>query len=197
MQGAAQSMGDHISKEYHFVMCANDPPANVAPLALSYYLEGLYQVQALVSLEEAKEKRGFNFGHIIPDPAGTSKSKSFNDEQLAEELLGEATENLTKLNTTLTVNANLNCPSDLLPVCKNIILFMRTICHVDEQIQPPPDIYSCALQLAELATSPEVRDWLKQDRSAAHFFSFWGFSVLEQMFIQTTRIMKVPSLLCL
>lgn len=194
-QGAIQSTAEIMSSEYHFVHRNVDPPANQAPLSLAFWAERNYRTSSLASIDAGKERKGFNFAQIVPDPSGATKGDSYNEERAAEELLGEATENLTKLSTTLTVNDNLSRPSNLLPFCANVILFICTICVVDDDVQPPPDMYTCALRLAEVATSPEVRDWLKRNRSAAHYFSFWGFSVLEQVFIQTTRQTKVPALL--
>jgi hypothetical protein len=185
---------EEMADELHFLFRAVEPPSRFDPLTLSYLIECILRQQPLARLTDATEKKGVTLASFIPDSGKNSSREAIDDERAAEELLGEASEHLTKLSTAISVNTALNRPSNALTFLANIALYVRTFCSIDDS-QPPPQLYQNAVEMATLITSSAARDMLRRDPDTASYLSYWVYATMESFFVQMAKQCRISGAL--
>ena len=195
LQSAILAKQEELNEKRCYIERFTDyPTANTMPYG--FLAEGQLRIQPLTCLTEANEKKGFCCAHWLPDsPASATTRESTDDIRAAEELLGEATEHLTKFDTSIAINTNLSRITDLQVLCANVICYIRTMVAVDDLDQPPPLLFTVAEEMANLITSPRVRAMLKKDKDTNAYFAYWGFATIEQFVVLAAKNTRVPSAL--
>ncbi len=107
---------------------------------------------------DAKERTGFSILSLIPPINRRGDTPEDSSLCNAELLFGEALENLTKVDTTININATLLLQTGLL-VCTNTVLLCRTFAQVqstspaDNSSHPTPFLCNAAMKLRDIITS--------------------------------------------
>ena len=196
MLSAFQTMAEEMSQEMHFLFRANDMPGRYDPLVLIYWTEMMCRVTPLASLIDATEKKGATLANFIPDSGKNNRKEAVDDERFVEELLGESKDHLTKISSSISVNTNLGRPGDALAFLSNITLFARCFVHIDEAAGVlPPQLFTNAMELAQLITSSSSRDMLRREPDVSSYVSFWAYSVMEHFFVQLAKQSRTNAVL--
>ena len=186
---------EEMADELHFLFRAVEPPSKLDPLTVSYLNECILRAHPLACLSDATEKKGATLATFIPDSGKAGSREAIDDERAAEELLGETTELLTKMSTSISVNTALNRPANALSLLANIVLYIRTFVIIDDTIQPPPQLYQNAVDLGTLITSSAARDMLRRDPEVASYLSYWVYATMESFFVQMAKQTRIAAAL--
>ncbi|KAL3803843.1 hypothetical protein HJC23_004005 [Cyclotella cryptica] len=98
-----------ISQSTDFLHREVDLPRH-DPLVYAQYASSYYEVSTMQSIELTGEsKKRFRFFYLVPDSKSLAEEReSASYDREAEELLGEAMTNLSKVNTTITMSTAIN-----------------------------------------------------------------------------------------
>ncbi len=144
---------------------------------------------------DAKERTGFSILSLIPPINRRGDTPEDSSLCNAELLFGEALENLTKVDTTININATLLLQTGLL-VCTNTVLLCCTFAQVqctldvDTNSHPIPFFFTTAMKLRNSITSQLLQDAISGHSEQALFVSYTVLACLNTI---TTCIRKEAS----
>ncbi len=120
-------------------------------------------MQLTKSFANAKERTRFSILSLIPPSNGQGDKPEDSSLLNAELLLGEALKNLTKVDTTININATM-LPQMGLFVCTNTVLLCCTFAQVQSTLNdnntsnPIPFLFNTAMKLGDIITSQPLQD---------------------------------------
>lgn len=154
------------------------------------------------SFEEAKDRSGFSILALIPPIKG--KDAKGDDAFLhdAELLLGETSENLTKVDTSININTTVLTGRGTI-VCANVAL----LCHIFAQVQsitaathdshPTPFLYSAAIQLGTKITSKQIHNATYKNSKITILLSYSVLACLDTIIMHLGKEAHNPDMICL
>jgi hypothetical protein len=144
----------------------------------------LFRTQHCKSFTDAKDKTGFSILSLIPPVGGKHTHQDDSAVRDAELLLGEASKNLSKVDTSINVNTTI-IPSTGLHVCANIVLLCRVFAQVqsesatDDATHPTPFLFQAASELASHISTRELRETVAGNSEQAALVSYVTIACLD------------------
>ena len=149
----------------------------------------------LQSISDAKrDKTGHNVAFFIPPRASDTADGSANDNRFAENIMGEETEHLTKLEAKTNIHLHLDDHTSVLRFLGNCWIIPQIIYDVTH-IEP---IWStCIQELGHALTDPSVRKWfdLTCSKPDGHHIPYSVLNIVEQLHVQLATSQKERTVL--
>ncbi len=139
-------------------------------LSKGFLVQGMFQTQLPKSFVDDKEKMGFCILSLIPPIKGCGDKPKDSSLCNTELLLGEASENLKQVDTTININTTI-LPQAGLFVCTNIVLLYHAFAQVQstttaaDDNHPTPSLFSAAIKLGDNITSQPLQDNLGKQQT--------------------------------
>jgi len=164
------------------------------PLVYAQYATSYYEVSSMQSIELTGEsKKRFRFFYLVPDSktlAEERESASYDRE--AEELLGESTANLSKVNTTITTSTAINTVYHLRAYLANIcaVIEAQFVCDLSLKDIHTPAMFVVARTFALHLSSASMRASLKKSNRPHKPLVLWTVQMLDQLSILLTHPLR-------
>jgi len=146
---------------------------------------------------QRKAKMGFFLAYFLPDSATTAEKKSERDsERTAEEILGESTDRLSKMDTSIVLNTEIGGSHNYLKFLANVVCNEQTwyVCKGAE-VPTPPLIYWCCLQQADRATCKDIKRWWRNNHRTNPHLTYWLYNQLELVFVALVKVTENVTLM--
>ena len=148
-----------------FLHCEVDLPHH-NPLVYALYATSHYEVSTMQSIELIGEsKKRFRYFYLVPDSKSLAKEcKTASYDCEAEELLGKAKENLSKVKTTITTSTDITTMYNLRAYLVNIctVIEAQFVCDMSLKDIHTPAMFVMARTFALHLSSASMRSYLKK-----------------------------------
>ena len=136
----------------------------------------------LTSLDAAaKNKTSWTTAYFIPlSLTAEADSDKDNDERIAEQVLGEEIEHLTKYKASIRINRYLDSHSMIMTFLGNCHCFPQVLYDIDAV---KPIFVVCIEELADALTEPHIRRWFERAclREGGGHLTWAVFNIVEQV----------------
>lgn len=173
-----------VSDEQDFIKCSVRLPNNLSQLSKGLIAIGLFQTQHCKTFADAKDKSGFSILSLTPLIGGKGNTNDNHKTCKAEIILGEAAENLPKVDTTININTTI-LPSTGLAVCANMVLLCCIFTQVqsdsimDDNSHPTPFVFKAASTLASHITHQQLGETVAGNSEQAILPSYMVIACLD------------------
>jgi hypothetical protein len=179
-----------IPHSTNFLHCEVDLPHH-DPLVYTQYTTSYYEVMMMQSIELTGEsKKRFCYFYLIPDSKSLAKeSESASYDRKAEELLGKAKENLSKVKTTITTSTAITTMHHLRAYLANICAIIEAKFVWDLSLKDirTPAMFVVARTFALHLSLASMRSYLKKSNQPHKPLVLWMVQMLDQLSILLTH----------
>ena len=164
------------------------------PLVYAQYATSYYEVSSMQSIELTGEsKKRFRYFYLVPDSKSLAEEReSASYDREAEELLGEATTNLSKVNTTIKTSTAINTVHHLRAYLANIcaVIEAQFVCDLTLRDIHTPAMFVVARTFALHLSSSSMRASLKKSNRPHKPLVLWSVQMLDQLSILLTHPLR-------
>jgi hypothetical protein len=164
------------------------------PLVYALYATSHYEVSTMQSIELTGEsKKRFRYFYLVPDSKSLAEERetvSYDHE--AEEFLGEAKENLSKVKTTITTSTAITSVHHLRAYLANICAIIEAQFVSDLSLKDihTPAMFVVARTFALHLSSASMRSYLKKTNRPHKPLVLWTVQMLDQLSILLTHPLR-------
>jgi hypothetical protein len=160
------------------------------------YTTSHYEVSTMQSIELTGEsKKQFHYFYLVPDSKSLAKEReTASYDREAEELLGEAKENLSKVKTTITTSTAITSVHHLCAYLANICAIIKAqfVCNLSLKDIHTPVMFVMARTFALHLLSASMRFYLKKTNRPHKPLVLWTVQMLDQLSILLPHPLHYP-----
>ena len=164
------------------------------PLVYAQYATSYYEVTPMQSIELTGEsKKRFRYFYLVPDSKSLAEEcEAASYDREAEELLGEAKENLSKVKTTITTSTAINTVHHLRAYLANICAVIEAQFDCDLSLTDihTPALFVVARTFALHLSSASMRSYLKKSNRPHKPLVLWTVQMIDQLSILLTHPLR-------
>jgi hypothetical protein len=164
------------------------------PLVYALYTTSHYEVYMMQSIELTGEsKKQFHYFYLVPDSKSLAKEReTASYDREAEELLGEAKENLSKVKMTITTSTAITTVHNLRAYLANICAVIKAqfVCNMSLKDIHTPTMFVVARTFALHLSSASMRSYLKKSNQPHKPLVLWMVQMLDQLSILLTHPLR-------
>ena len=164
------------------------------PLVYAQYATSYYEVSPMQSIELTGEsKKRFRYFYLVPDSKSLAEEReSATCDREAEELLGEAKENLSKVKTTITTSTSISTVYHLRAYLANVcsVIEAQFNCDLTLKDARTPAMFVVARSFALHLSSPSMRSCLKKSNRPHKPLVLWTVQMIDQLSILLTHPLR-------
>ena len=164
------------------------------PLVYALYATSHYEVSTMQSIELTGEsKKRFRYFYLVPDSKSLAEEReTASYDREAEELLGEAKENLSKVKTTITTSTAITSVHNLRAYLANIcaVIEAQFVCDLSLKDIHTPAMFVVARTFALHLSSASMRSYLKKTNRPHKPLVLWTVQMLDQLSILLTHPLR-------
>jgi hypothetical protein len=157
----------------------------------AHYTTSYFKVSMMHSIELTSEsKKRFQYFYLILDSKSLAKEgKAASYDCKAEELLGEAKENFSKVKTTITTSTTISNVNHLWAYPVNIctVIEAHFVCNLSLQDNHTPAMLVMACTFTLHLSLASMRTYLKKSNHPHKPLVLWGIQMLDQLSILLTH----------
>jgi hypothetical protein len=161
------------------------------PLVYAQYAASYFETNSMQSVKLIGEsKKRFRYFYLVPDSKSLAEERESElYDQEAEEVLGKARENLSKVKTTITTSTAINTVYHLRAYLANIcaIIEAKFVCDLSLKDIHTPAMFVIACTFALHLLSMSMRAYLKKSNRPHKPLVLWTVQMLDQLSILLTH----------